>query len=249
MLYLAGLWKHENEMDLELLEYEQFYQIWDETAHKCLPSEDMNSLLLLYRKLVVVEDEETMIELMQTYTDLQMYEKAAYWMQRTDQISKSKNQYMKNTIPMHLNEVASDIVYDKTTVQRMLKNLVGREDIYGLETIDTNGKRQIELQMIPLSEQKLLEHLSGNQSVGTYVQRPNGTVHFLIIDIDISKKIVLQYKRQSPEFEGYMKRAFLKSQEFLKLLHEFGMSGYIEHSGYRGYHVWIFFLNGYQSDI
>lgn len=241
MLYLAEFWRNEGELELELLEYEQFYQIWDKTAYKHLSSEDVNSLLSLFRKVVIVEEEDTMTELMQTYTDLQMYEKAAYWMQKKDNMIAGKDSYVKTVIPMHSVEGEVNIIYDKTTVQRMMRILIGREDIYGLEIFNTNGKRQIDLQMMPLSEKNLLEHLSGNQSIGTYVQRSNATAHFLVIDIDISKKVVLQYEQHSPEFEAYMEKVFLKSQEFLKLFHDFGMTGYVESSGYRGYHVWMFF--------
>lgn len=241
MLYLAEIWKRKEEKELELLEYEQFYQIRNLHDHMQLPETDMDALLSLYRKLVIVEDEETVTELMQAYTDVRMYEKASFWMQRRDSIFKAMNRKTEKLIPEHSNNSESEITYDKNTAQKMMRILVGREDVYGLEIVNPNGRRQIETQMMPLSEQKLLEHLSGKQSVGTYVQRPNGTAHFLVIDIDVSKKIVLQYERGSLEFKAYIEKAFMKAQDILKLFHNWGITGYIEDSGNRGYHVWIFF--------
>lgn len=241
MLYLAELWKSEGESVLELLEYEQFYQISNNHNNVRLSPDDMNSLLELYRKLVIIEDEDTVTELMQMYTDVRMYEKASYWMQRKERMRTNAGKNTKAVIPTCSDENTSDIEYDKMTVQKMMRVLVGREDIYGLEIVNASGRRQVEIQMMPLSEQKLFEHLSGNQSIGTYVQRPNGTTHFLVVDIDVSKKIVLQYERGTLEFEAYMQKAFAKTQEFLKLFHQFGMTGYVEDSGSRGYHVWMFF--------
>lgn len=103
------------------------------------------------------------------------------------------------------------------------------------------GKRQAEMQPVPLSEHKVLEHLKGNVTIGTYIQRPNSTVKYMVIDVDISKKIMPQTERDNPVFQSYLERAWIRTEQIKKILNSFGMCGYTEYSGCRGYHVWILF--------
>ena len=42
-------------------------------------------------------------------------------------------------------------------------------------------------------------------------------------------------------FSTYLKKAFQKAQRVSKLLQNLGMESYIEYSGCRGYHIWLFF--------
>lgn len=123
----------------------------------------------------------------------------------------------------------------------MLRSVTGREDIYALESLDAGQHRKNELQILPLTEKIVGQHLSGECTAATYVQRSNSTVKFMVIDIDISKKIIMKYGSDTDEFHSYLMKTGEAAQQVLKLLHSFGMQGYAEFSGYRGYHVWIFF--------
>lgn len=87
----------------------------------------------------------------------------------------------------------------------------------------------------------MLEHLQGAVTIGTYIQRPNSTVRYMIIDVDISKKIMLQTERESPVFQSYLEQAWNQAEKIRKIVENFGMYGYTEYSGCRGYHVWILF--------
>ena len=71
-VYLAQVWKDGRRDDLELLEYEQLYQIWTKEEPVDRPgrsSENVNELLDLYRSYMIVENAETAVELLQLYTD------------------------------------------------------------------------------------------------------------------------------------------------------------------------------------
>ena len=72
------------------------------------------------------------------------------------------------------------------------------------------------------------------------MQRPNSTVKFIVWDIDISKQFILKYGNSGPEFDACLGHAYHKALEIQKILDNKGMHGYIEFSGYRGYHVWLF---------
>lgn len=268
MLYLSEIWREKNEVYLELLEYEQYYQIWNEkdniwkqlvfdkagkqdsepvqkrqevTAEESMYVQEKQIQLLLeyYRKVIIFEEEDVVAELMQLYTDLGEYEKAAFWMKKKDGMTRAQ---MSVEVIKHNDEgYRQEIIYDPATVRQMMKIFVGREDIYGLETLGYGAKRQVELQENPLTEQIMSEHLAGQSTLATYIQRSNSTVKYFVVDIDVSKKIILQYDSTSDEYCSYLKKAYQKARELVKMYHTFGMEGYIEYSGYRGYHVWTFF--------
>ena len=82
--------------------------------------------------------------------------------------------------------------------------------------------------------------------IESYVQRPNGTVRYIVIDIDISKKILLKNERGSEVYDAYLKKAENLARKILKIYKSFGMQGYLEYSGCRGYHVWILFAEWIQ---
>lgn len=236
--YLSDFWKRKEQPSLELLEYEQFYRIYHLSEHAQISDSIRDELLLLYRQLVIHEDEEILIELMQLYTDGQQYEKAAFWMEK-----KEKQKVLRHTvlIPPGSSIPEDQILWDKTTLHRMLKTLVGREDIYAQEIIDGGNHRKNELQILPLTEKIVEQHLSGKYTIATYIQRSNSTVKFMVIDIDVSKKVLMKYGNDTSEFRSYLTKTGETARQVLKILHSFGMQGYVEFSGYRGYHVWVFF--------
>lgn len=236
--YLSDFWKRKEQPSLELLEYEQFYRIYHLSEHAQISDSIRDELLLLYRQLVIHEDEEILIELMQLYTDGQQYEKAAFWMEK-----KEKQKVLRHTvlIPPGSSIPEDQILWDKATLHRMLKTLVGREDIYAQEIIDGGNHRKNELQILPLTEKIVEQHLSGKYTIATYIQRSNSTVKFMVIDIDVSKKVLMKYGNDTSEFRSYLTKTGETARQVLKILHSFGMQGYVEFSGYRGYHVWVFF--------
>lgn len=122
----------------------------------------------------------------------------------------------------------------------MLEAFAGRDDIFSVENVVGSSKRRTELQERPLTEQQIEEHLRGEKTVGTYVQRPNATVRFIVWDIDISKQFILKYGNAGGEFDACLQNAYHKALEIQKILEDKGMHAYIEFSGFRGYHVWLF---------
>ena len=241
-VYLAQVWKDGGRDDLELLEYEQLYQIWTKEESVDRPgrsSENVNELLDLYRSYMIEENAETAVELMQLYTDREEYRKAAFWQKQKERLEKKGCDANGSVMLTDGGEEDDVIIFDRSSAEKLLNVFVGREDIYSSEEIGSGGKRQNEIQTYPLTTQKLYEHLCGKITLGTCIQRPNGTVRHIVVDVDVSKKILLQNDRASIEYKAYLKKALRKAYEILNLYREFGMTGYIEYSGGRGYHVWL----------
>jgi len=237
MKYLSEQWKKYGEKTLELLEYEQFFQVKE--REYMLSEAQGDTLLKLYRKYLISEDDESILDIMQFYTDLGEYETAKYWMQRDEQLKKKPMDIFSNVTIGTYNKL--DLQVDKNTLGLMHDLFVGRDDIYAEETVNDNGRRSKETRLMPLTEERLGSHIAGKTTLDTYVQRLNSTAHFLVIDVDVSRKILLQFKRDSEEFKAYFKKALAKAEEIRKFLDSSGIQSYIEYSGNRGYHVWIFF--------
>lgn len=238
-LYLTRIWETAGRKQIELLEYEQYYQIWNRENEQ--REKGIDELLIYYRKIMVQENSDIAIEIMQLYTDRGEYEKAAFWMQRSEQLQKENRDISSGNLFGKPEVKESAISCSISTAQRIMQLFVGREDVFSMETMGYGGKRQTEMQPVPLSEQKILEHLKGDITIGTYIQRPNNTVKYMVIDVDISKKIMLQTERDKPVFHSYLEQAWSRTEQIKKILDGFGMCGYTEYSGCRGYHVWVLF--------
>lgn len=254
--YMADYWKCKGNLKNSIREYEQFFQVPDEDKPLPKSEETMKyeeELVQRYAQMLIRPSEETCSDIMQLYTDLGAYGKASYfWEKKREYAGKAQIEIPEATI------TATEIPVEETgktmtaakedsnilaevNIQDYMDLFAGREDTYARETCGAGNKRMSEQVPEPLTEEMIRQHLSGDVILGTYVQRPNGTSKYVVFDIDISKKILLQYDYGSSEFNAYKQNAAEYASKLCKILHRMGMTGYIEDSGFRGYHVWVFF--------
>lgn len=232
--YLADYWRRNGYQNLELLEYEQFYEMPDRKQPEGDHQRNLEELLNAYRKYYILENADLAAELMQSYTDLGEYESAALWQEKIEQMKKLPE---VNVIPeAHPHE---NVHIDRMTSRKLLQFFAGREDTYCIENLGKDQKRVSECQPQALTADVIDRHLAGTITVGSYIQRPNATVHFIVMDVDISRKILLQYPHATEEFNQYLKKALTVAVNIQKELMRMGMKSCLEYSGYRGYHVWL----------
>lgn len=148
----------------------------------------MKDLLKHYRILSISENRDSMTELMQVYTDGHEYEKASYWMEMIEKSEKFSldNNFKADPDTYKTNSVKTK--FDKDTPAKILDCFAGREDMYSIENLNKDSRRHVQEQLSPLTEQKVHEHIHGSMSIGTYIQRPNNTIRFIVADVDVSKK-------------------------------------------------------------
>ena len=82
-------------------------------------------------------------------------------------------------------------------------------------------------------------HLKGEQTVGLYQLIPiENTIKWAVLDIDVIKDVW-----NSPDFklDEWEEVLWEQAQAAQALLSKFEIPSYIEHSGHKGYHVWMFF--------
>lgn len=258
--YMADYWKCKGNLKNSIREYEQFFQVPDED--KPLPESEetmkyKEELIQRYAQMLIRPSEETCSDIMQLYTDLGAYGKASYfWEKKTEYAGKAQTEIPEAAVSATENHVEAtggkteqtmtaakegSGIPAEVSIQDYMDLFVGREDTYARETYGSGNKRMSEQVPEPLTEEMIRQHLSGDVILGTYVQRPNGTSKYVVFDIDISKKILLQYAYGSSEFNAYKQNAAEHASKLCKILQRMGMTGYIEDSGFRGYHVWVFF--------
>lgn len=238
-VYLAGIWRESGREELELLEYEQLYQIRGAQESEPVSGNTTGELLALYRGYIIEETVDTAMELMQLYTDRGEYQKAAFWQSQKERLEAEAFGRKGGILSSNDEGDSESPAFNHSTAEKLLNLFAGREDLYSTEEIGKGGKRQTEIQPYPLTAQKLYGHLCGKTTLGTCIQRPNGTVRYIVVDVDVSKKVLLENERGSEACKAYLKKALRRANEVRELYRQFGLTGYIEYSGGRGYHVWL----------
>lgn len=234
--YLSKIWESEGRADMQLLEYEQYQQLYDtKESLKEFESPLVKELLQVQQKYLIRSDDESRLELIQIYSDLKQYHKAEKLM--SEEGGKKSN---FGNVKFDMTDELVEIRMNADELGEYMEFFAGREDLYTSDTLNKEGRRKIEDVLSPLTPDVVKKHLNGSETIGTYLQRSNGTVKFLVVDVDISKRILLSYPDEEMR-KKYLEKAFHTAAELMKELHHMGLQGHVEFSGYRGYHVWIFF--------
>ncbi|MCD7715326.1 MAG: CRISPR-associated primase-polymerase type A1 [Lachnospiraceae bacterium] len=208
----------------------------------------LRQLLKLYEQYFAAESHEIRVELIQIYTDLKKYRNAAFLTENEPKVNGSQIQLRRrNTLSPVAGTSEGMGQYGDTDAvslnskerNRYIELFVGREDLYALNVISENNRRICEDVPEPLLPDVVQSHLDGINTVSTYIQRSNATVKYLVLDLDISKAVLLG-KTEEVAAE-YKKKCFELAVACIKELRHLGISGYLEDSGNRGYHVWVFF--------
>ena len=240
-MFLVKFWKEKQQPEMALFEYEQLFGLAGLDGQQSLSSPD--ALLGAFDMLIVQEQEEIWTELMQEYSDQGAYNRASAVMKRIEMLQNRKRSPIRSCGTEAQEDEGKQIPAARMTGEWLAafsSLFVGREDVYGEEELLKGNKRQVVSKLEPLTDEVLKTHFSGEKTVATYIQRTNQTVKYLIIDIDISKRLLLGGEEQE-QIKKYRPKAAARTAEMLKLLEQMGVQGYVENSGYRGYHVWIFF--------
>ncbi len=237
--YMLEYWKESDDWQGAIAELEDYYQVVEEDVP--LNNEKLGrELLQAYEQLLILPSEENFAEVIQAYTDLGCYQKASFFWEKKAELAREEKPIRPVATAVD-GALEDSFLLAPSEIETYYKLFVGREDTYTKETIQDGNKRKCEQVMEPLTEEVLPRHFSGEDILGTYVQRNNLTVHYLVFDVDISKKILMQHPYGSEGFAAYKQKAAQYAGKLMKVLHDLGVRGYLEDSGFRGYHVWIFF--------
>lgn len=242
MHYLIKVWKEISRFDLILLEYEQFFDCRGSAEVK--GEEKITELLRIYEALDKDRTKDNYIELMQLYSDYHMFDVAGRISSRLEKVDEKREEVHQNvqTVIKKSGDEGSalHVPVSDEFIDKFMNLFVGREDMYA--TVDyVDGKKRLQDCMEPLTKEIIRRHLQGEIIVATFNQRQNSTVKSMMIDLDISKKVLIQCAGDKQQIEEYLKKAANAALEIGQWFHRKNIDVRYEFSGYRGYHIWIFF--------
>ena len=236
--YLVLYWDTRLMPENILYEYEDYLEITADNKIKSYENKALlKELIQLYSKFLINPTEDLYSEIMQLYTDLGEYEKASM-------VSDMKNSFMsnkvnRNKIKFDENKHDSEYKWNESDISLFINFFIGREDTYAIDNIFENSRNTVEQVMEPVNAEVIKRHFMGEITAATYVQRSNSTSKYM--DIDISKKVLILHPYGSEEFKSYKEKALDIVKNMESEIEKLGLKCYIEDTGHRGYHMWLFF--------
>ncbi len=139
-----------------------------------------------------------------------------------------------------LTKAEEDWIPTDTQVVRFMDLFSGREGVYARQWVSSTGESGYTPIHEPFTLSVAKNHLMGNHTIGIYPLRMDNTVCFIAFDIDMAKFFLskaITNKRLWERAEN-MAQAFACKMVDLGAAHQIPV--YIEDSGFKGRHCWIF---------
>ncbi len=124
--------------------------------------------------------------------------------------------------------------------QELFLNLFqGRVEAHAKQWVDEKGRWGFLRVERPLKKRDIYKHLKGDETLAVYPVSILDTVHFLVFDVDTAKKSILQHGEAA--LDEFRRKAHSDCLRIKKACAELGGRLYVEDSGYKGRHGWLFF--------
>ncbi len=244
MKYLSVLWNENGLRDMILFEFEQYYGFSADEGNAPKPdAAGVGDLLCLYAAFIREPSKENTLELMQKYSDLHLYANASKVSAYADRIDAQNVEIHANVSAVTTNKGAkSEAVREVTDdeIEKFMNLFAGREDMYAVVDY-IGGKKQLTDVLEPLTKDVMRRHMQGEIIVASYNQRQNATVKALVIDLDISKRILLTCGGDEEKISEHLHKAAEAALKIGEWFRRKNLYVRYEFSGYRGYHIWLFF--------
>ena len=121
-----------------------------------------------------------------------------------------------------------------------LSLFAGREGVYARQWVSPTGESGYTPVHEPLTAKVAENHLLGNHTLGVYPVRLDNSVGFIAFDLDLAKFAVNQALPSQRLFEALMAKVHRQACRLLDLAAAQDLPAYLEDSGFKGRHVWIF---------
>ncbi len=126
-------------------------------------------------------------------------------------------------------------------ILRFIELFQPREGVYARMWKNPDGEISYSPVNEPFTFNVAKNHLLGNYTVGVYPVRIDNTVLFSAFDIDVKKEVLKDALLSEEDYNLLKKKAYDVSLSIKEVLNVYGIYSIIEDSGFKGYHVWLFF--------
>ena len=136
-----------------------------------------------------------------------------------------------------------------SSIVRFMNLFSGRENVYARQWVKRDGQCGYSPVYEPLSPKVVRDHFLGNVTVGVYQLRLDNTVNFIAFDIDINKRMLERGSNDPDMMELLIGMVHETACKLIKLCKENDIPIYLEDSGYKGRHCWIFLEQALDAQI
>ncbi len=136
-----------------------------------------------------------------------------------------------------------------SSIMRFLNLFSGRENVYARQWVKKDGQCGYSPIYEPLTPRIIRDHLVGNITVGVYQLRLDNTVNFIAFDVDVSKRLLERASNDADMMELLMKMVYETACKLVVLCRNNAIPVYLEDSGYKGRHCWIFLEQALDAQI
>jgi len=117
----------------------------------------------------------------------------------------------------------------------------GQKNSFAKGYADSHGIRHYYRINMPLSSIELQKMIDERQSLGIYPVIQENQSCIFILDLDIEKRFILDHGEKEDLMAMMLKKVKTFAFNIKNLLDDAGIHSYVLYSGYKGYHLWIFF--------
>lgn len=136
---------------------------------------------------------------------------------------------------------SSEMPSGEGAARRMRVLFSGREGVHARQWIDEDGRVGYSPVQEPLADHLLALHLQGTATLGVYPVRADQTVLFGAIDIDIRKSALKAGEAGQSISARLQELVLADARRLARQFDELHLPVYVEDSGYKGVHLWLFF--------
>jgi hypothetical protein len=140
-------------------------------------------------------------------------------------------------IPSSLDK--KDFDYQAIDQDVFLSVFTGRKDSHAKQWVDERGKWGFSRVERPLKKTDVYSHLKGEITLAVFPVTEQDTVNFIVFDVDTVKRKILESDTRS--IEDFIKAAHHDILRIKTVCKQMDIKLYIEDSGYKGRHGWLFF--------
>ncbi|RJQ63776.1 MAG: hypothetical protein C4530_03040 [Desulfobacteraceae bacterium] len=115
----------------------------------------------------------------------------------------------------------------------------GRTDAFARQWVDERGRWGFIRVEREMKERDIYKHLKGEETLAVYPVTAADTVHFIVFDVDTAKRALLESEEK--DLDAFRKLAHEDLLRIKTVCSQMGLTLYVEDSGYKGRHGWLFF--------
>lgn len=115
-----------------------------------------------------------------------------------------------------------------------------REGVYARQWVSPTGESGYTPIHEPLNSKVAENHILGNYTIGAYPVRLDNTVNYVALDLDVAKFALNKAITSQKAFSALMTKAQKVACDIVDCAAAHDLPAYIEDSGFKGRHCWIF---------